>query len=279
VGEGDDALPTDDNSGTLRADGDSNMLSGGSDGNATTPVIGVIGGGAIGAICDGGSITIGDDDSVAIGNGGNLDADASRVGSTDSSLGAGDVLAAIGGGAIGTICGDGSITIGDGGSVAIGGGSNLDADDLLVGGADSSLGAGDVLAAISGGAIGAICGGDSVTIGGSSNLDADALRVGGDDNILGVGDLSTDDQCSSGGSGTLATGKGGNILRADDGIVLAVGWGILGTRSSGGPDHIAIHDLPTPRAFTIAAPPLCAHKEWSFALLPGCRSTFDLTHN
>jgi hypothetical protein len=226
VGEGDDALPTDDNSGTLRADGDSNMLSGGSDGNATTPVIGVIGGGAIGAICDGGSITIGDDDSVAIGNGGNLDADASRVGSTDSSLGAGDVLAAI-----------------------------------------------------SGGAIGAICGGDSVTIGGSSNLDADALRVGGDDNILGVGDLSTDDQCSSGGSGTLATGKGGNILRAGDGIVLAVGWGILGTRSSGGPDHIAIHDLPTPRAFTIAAPSLCAHKEWSFALLPGCRSTFDLTHN
>jgi hypothetical protein len=40
-----------------------------------------IGGGAIGAICSGGSVTIGDGDSVAIGNGGgNLDADALRVG-------------------------------------------------------------------------------------------------------------------------------------------------------------------------------------------------------
>jgi hypothetical protein len=40
-----------------------------------------IGGGAIGAICSGGSVTISDGDSVAIGNGGgNLDADALRMG-------------------------------------------------------------------------------------------------------------------------------------------------------------------------------------------------------
>jgi hypothetical protein len=129
------------------------------------------------------------------------------------------------------------------------------------------------------GDIGAICGGGSVEIGGGGNLDADTLRVGGADSSLDTGDLGTDDRCSSGGSGAWAAGKGGDILHTNDGVILAVGGSILGTRSGGGPDHVAIHDLPTPRAFMIATPPLCAHKEWSFALLPGCRSTSYLTHN
>jgi hypothetical protein len=60
-----------------------------------------------------------------------------------------------------------------------------------------------------------------------------------------------------------------------------MGGDILGTRSDGGPDHVAIHDLHTLGAFTTAAPLICAHKEsrWSFALLPRRRSTSDLTHN
>jgi hypothetical protein len=184
-------------------------------------------------------------------------------------------LAVIGGGAIGAICG--------GGSVTISGGGNLDVDALCVGGANSNLSTGDVLAAISGGAIGAICGGGgsitigdgSVAIGGGGNLDVDALCMGNDHSILGVGGLGMDDQCSSSGNGAL----GGGILRADGGGVLAMGGGILGMHSGGGPDRIAIHNLPTPGGFTIASLLLYAHKEWSFTLLPGYRSTSDLTHN
>jgi hypothetical protein len=142
----------------------------------------------------------------------------------------------------------------------------------------SSLGTGDVLAAIGGGSIGAICDSGSVAIGGNSNL-VDALRMGSDDNILSTGDLSMNDQCSRGDSDALAVGKGSDILRANDGVVLVMGGDILGMCSGSGPDHVAIHDLPTLRAFTIAAPPLCVHKEWSFTLLSGCYSTFDLTHN
>jgi hypothetical protein len=55
--------------------------------------------------------------------------------------------------------------------------------------------------------------------------------VGGDDSILGMGDLGTDDQCSSGDSGVLAAGKGSNILRADDDVILAASGGILGMHS------------------------------------------------
>jgi hypothetical protein len=183
-------------------------------------------------------------------------------------------LAVISGGAIGAICG--------GGSVTISGGGNLDVDALCVGGANSNLGTGDVLATISGGAIGAICGGGSITIGdgsvaigGGGNLDADALCMSNDHSILGVGGLGMDDQCSSSGNGAL----GGGILRADDGVVLAMGGGILGMHSGGGPDRIAIHNLPTPGGFTIASLLLYTHKEWSFTLLPGYRSTSDLTHN
>jgi hypothetical protein len=150
---------------------------------------------------------------------------------------------------------------------------------LRVGGANNSLDAGNVLAVIAGGAIGAICNddsvvigdGDSIALGGDNNLNVDALRVGGDDSILGVGDLGTNDQYSSGSRGALVAGKAGDILRADDGIVLAVGGGILGMHSYGGPYHAAIHNFPAPRAFTIVAPPpLYTHKEWSFALLACC---------
>jgi hypothetical protein len=121
----------------------------------------------------------------------------------------------------------------------------------------ASLGTGNVAAVI--GAIGAICsGGGSITIGGGdANLNASTLRVGGDDNILGAGDLGTSGRCLSGGSD-----------------VQAMGGNILGTSSDSGPDHIVIHDLPTPRAFTITAPPLCAHKE-SLVLRVVVWSSFD----
>jgi hypothetical protein len=153
---------------------------------------------------------------------------------------------------------------------------------LCVGWCNNSLDAGNVLAVIVGGAIGAICNddsvvigdGDSISLGGDNNLNVDAMRVGGDDSILGVGDLGTNDQYSSGSSGALVARKAGDILRVDDGIVLAAGGGILGMHSYGGPYHVAIHNLPAPRAFTIAAPPpppLYTHKEWSFALLACCR--------
>jgi hypothetical protein len=106
VGEGDDALPTDDNSGTLRTDDDSDMPSGGSDGDATTPVIGVA--------------------------------------SDDSSLSVDDVLATIGDGTIGTIYGGDLVAIGDGYSITIGGGDNLNTDALRVGGDDNILSVGDL---------------------------------------------------------------------------------------------------------------------------------------
>jgi hypothetical protein len=104
----------------------------------------------------------------------------------------------------------------------------------------------DVLVVIGDGTLGVICSdnsvtigdGGSITIGGGKNLDVDALRVGGDDSILGMGDLGTDDQCSSGDSGALAAGKGSNILRAGDDVILAAGGGILGMHSGGGPDYV-----------------------------------------
>jgi hypothetical protein len=108
VGEGDDALPTDDNSGALRTDDDSDMPSGGSgsDGDATTPVIGVA--------------------------------------SDDSSLSADDVLATIGDGTIGAIYGGDLVAIGDGYSITIGGGGNLNTDALRVGDDDNILSVGDL---------------------------------------------------------------------------------------------------------------------------------------
>jgi hypothetical protein len=108
-----------------------------------------------------------------------------------------------------------------------------------------------------------------------------ALRVGSDGNNLGVGNLNTDGRCSSGGSGALAVGKGGDILRARNNVDPTAGGNILNTCSGNGPDHVAIHDLLALRAFTTATPPLCAHKEchWYFALLTDHRSTSDLTHH
>jgi hypothetical protein len=99
VGKGDDAFPADDDNGALRAVGVSNVPSSGS----TTLVIGAIdadcsldagdvlatiGGGAIGAIYSGGgSVAIGDSGSVAIGGGGgNLNADALRVGGDENTV-------------------------------------------------------------------------------------------------------------------------------------------------------------------------------------------------
>jgi hypothetical protein len=103
-------------------------------------------------------------------------------------------------------------------------------------GAGNSHGASDVLAAIGGS---------------GANLGVSVLRVGGDDSILGMGG-----RCLS---------SGGFLRDGDD---------ILGTCSGGGPDHIAIHDLPTPEAFT-TAPPLCAYKE-SLVLRATAWLLFDL---
>jgi hypothetical protein len=64
--DGNGVLPTDDDSGALRADGDSDLL------------IGV--GGAVGTIYSSNSVAIGDNGSVVIYGGGNLDANALRVG-------------------------------------------------------------------------------------------------------------------------------------------------------------------------------------------------------
>jgi hypothetical protein len=121
-----------------------------------------------------------------------------------------------------------------------------------------------------GSSLGVIC---RVIGGGGANLDVGTLCMGGGNIILSLGDLSTGVRCLSGGSGALATRKGGGILHA--------GGGILGTHSCGGPDHVVIHDLPESDAFTTAAPPLCAHKEscWSFMLHPGRCSTSNLTHH
>jgi hypothetical protein len=178
-------------------------------------------------------------------------------------------------------------TVADDSSVlrADGGGGDTIVPFIGAIGAGSSLDVGNVLATIgNSGTIGAICGGSSsVAIGGdAANLDASALRVGSDNIILGMGDFGTGGRCSS-GDGAQATGKGSDILRMGDSVILPASGGILGTRSGGGggPNHVAIHDLLAPRAFTIAAPSLCAHKEsrWSFVLLPGRRSTSDLTHH
>jgi hypothetical protein len=81
--------------------------------------------------------------------------------------------------------------------------------------------------------------------------------------------------------GARAVGNDGDILHAGNSVISAAGGGILGTRRGSGPNHVAIHNFPAPRAFTTVAPPLCAHKEshWSFTLLPGRRSTSDLTHH
>jgi hypothetical protein len=82
MGEGDDALTTNDNSGALRANDDNDVPSGGSGDDATTPIIGMIGAdSSLGAsdvltVIGGGSIAIDDDYSVTISGGGNLNADA-----------------------------------------------------------------------------------------------------------------------------------------------------------------------------------------------------------
>jgi hypothetical protein len=111
---------------------------------------------------------------------------------------------------------------------------------------DSSLDPSDVLATIGGSGSVAIGGGGSVVIGGAR-----------------------------------AVGNDGDILHAGNSVISAAGGGILGTRRGSGPNHVAIHNFPAPRAFMTVAPPLCAHKEshWSFTLLPGRRSTSDLTHH
>jgi hypothetical protein len=51
-------------------------------------------------------------------------------------------------------------------------------------------------------------------------------------------------RCSSGSSGVLTVGKGGDILHAGDSVIPAVGGGILGTCNGGGLNHVAIFDLP-----------------------------------
>jgi hypothetical protein len=122
-------------------------------------------------------------------------------------------------------------------------------------GAGNNHSTGDVLATIGS------SGGSVVISGSGANLGADTLRVGDNDSILDVGDLSTGGRCSSDSSDALATGKGGDILRASNNIIPTVGIDILGTGSGGGPNHVVFHDLPAPGAFTTAAPPLYAHKE------------------
>jgi hypothetical protein len=144
MGEGDEALLADDDSGALRADGGSDVSSDGCGGDdATTPVIGAIG--------------------------------------ADSRLSAGDVLAAISGGAIDAIWGCGSVTIDDGDLVAIDDDrGNPDANALRVGGDDDTdipLGnctmvvlAGDDLAARPSGAGSSVGKGDAVSVGDISTI-------------------------------------------------------------------------------------------------------------
>jgi hypothetical protein len=88
-------------------------------------------------------------------------------------------------------------------------------------------------------------------------------------------------RCLSGSSGVLTVGKGSDILHMGDNVIPAVGGGILGTCNGGGLNHVAIFDLPALGAFMTAAPLLCTHKDshWSLVLLPGHRSTPDLTHH
>jgi hypothetical protein len=78
VGEGDDVLLTNDNNGALCTDNDSDVSSGSSGSDATTPVIGAIGVDS----------SLGKRDVLAaVGGGGNLDADTLLMGGADNSFG------------------------------------------------------------------------------------------------------------------------------------------------------------------------------------------------